>query len=134
MEDPENLKDHQREKLAWIATTSPKLHRANLLKEGLRLVFQMTHENAVVALQKWLVWARRCQIPAFIELAAKITRHRDSILAAVEHNLSNALIESTNTKLRLLTRMAFGYKNPEALISLAMLGLGSPRPTLPGRK
>lgn len=132
--NPENLKDHQREKLAWIATTSPKLHRAYLLKEGLRLIFQMTHEHAVVALQRWLVWARRCQIPAFIELAAKITRHRDSILAAIEHNLSNALIESTNTKLRLLTRMAFGYKNPEALISLAMLSLGSPQPALPGRK
>jgi transposase len=92
------------------------------------------HEHAVAALQRWLVWARRCQIPAFIELAAKITRHRDSILAAIEHNLSNALIESTNTKQRLLTRMAFGYKNPEALISLAMLSLGSPRPALPGRK
>ena len=65
--NPENLKDHQREKLAWIATTSPKLHRAYLLKEGLRLIFQMTHEHAVVALQRWLVWARRCQIPAFID-------------------------------------------------------------------
>jgi len=57
--------------------------RAYLLKEGLRLIFQMTHEHAVVALQRWLVWARRCQIPAFIELAAKITRHRDSILVCV---------------------------------------------------
>ncbi|MGB8019610.1 MAG: transposase, partial [Candidatus Nanopelagicales bacterium] len=131
--NPENLKDHQREKLDWIAKTSPTLHRAYLLKEGLRLIFQMTHDDAVVALQKWLIWARRCRIRAFIDLAAKITRHRDSILAAIEHDLSNALIESTNTKLRLLTRMAFGYKKPEALIALAMLTLGGPRPTLPGR-
>lgn len=118
--NPENLKDHQRQRLDWIAKTSPKLHRAYLLKEGLRLIFQMTYDDAVVALGKWLIWARRCQIPAFDELDAKITRHADSILAAIEHNLSNALIESTNTKLRLLTRMAFGYKKPEALIALAL--------------
>jgi transposase len=131
--NPDNLTEHQKEKLDWIAVTSPKLHRAYMLKEGLRLIFQMTHEQAVTALQKWLVWARRCQIPAFIELAAKITRHRESILASIEHNLSNALIESTNTKLRVLTRMAFGYRKPEALIALAMLSLGGPKPTLPGR-
>jgi transposase len=56
------------------------------------------------------------------------------ILAAIEHSLSNGLIESTNTKIRLITRIAFGFKSPEALIALAMLGLGGHRPALPGRK
>jgi transposase len=56
------------------------------------------------------------------------------ILAAIEHNLSNGLIESTNTKIRLITRMAFGFKSPEALIALALLSLGCHRPVLPGRK
>jgi transposase len=32
--NPENLTEHQTQRLAWIATTSPKLHRAYLLKEG----------------------------------------------------------------------------------------------------
>ena len=52
---------------------------------------------------------------------------------AIEHGLSNGLIESTNTKIRLLTRIAFGFTNPDALIALAMLSLGGHRPTLPGR-
>ncbi len=56
------------------------------------------------------------------------------ILAAIEHNLSNGLIESTNTKIRLITRMAFGFKSPQALIAVALLSLGGHRPTLPGRK
>ncbi len=47
--------------------------------------------------------------------------------------MSNALVESTNTKIRLLTRIAFGFKSPEALIALAMLSLGGHRPQLPGR-
>ena len=40
---------------------------------------------------------------------------------------------SLNTKIRLLTRIAFGFKNPHALIALAMLSLGGYRPALPGR-
>ena len=47
--------------------------------------------------------------------------------------MSNGLIESTNTKIRLLTRVGFGFKNPESLIALAMLALGGYRPPLPGR-
>ena len=52
--NPANLTEHQTQRLAWIATTSPKLHRAYLLKEGLRLIFQMGYDDAVVALDKWL--------------------------------------------------------------------------------
>lgn len=34
----------------------------------------------------------------------------------------------------LITRIAFGFKSPEALIAIAMLSLGGHRPALPGRK
>jgi hypothetical protein len=43
----------------------------------------------------------------------------------------NALVESTNTKIRVLTRVAFGFADPQALIALAMLSLGGGRPALP---
>jgi Transposase len=46
---------------------------------------------------------------------------------------SNALVESTNTKLRLLTRVAYGFKQPEHLIALALLDRGGYCPPLPGR-
>ena len=79
-------------------------------------------------------WARRCRIPSFVKLQKNIVKHRGRILAAMEHNLSNALIESTNAKIRLITKMAFGFKSPEALIALALLSLGGHRPSLPGRR
>ena len=132
--NPENLSQNQRIKLAWIAATDPRLYRAYLLKEGLRLIFTMPYAAAVEALQRWISWARRCRIPSFVKLQKSIVKHRARILAAIEHNLSNALIESTNTKIRLITRMAFGFKSPEALIALALLSLGGHRPVLPGRK
>ena len=60
-------------------------------------------------------------------------KHKARILAAIEHNLSNGLIESTNTKIRLITRIAFGFKSPEALIALALLSPGGHRAAL-GKK
>jgi hypothetical protein len=55
--------------------------------------------------------------------------HRGAIEATLAHGLSNGLTESTNTKIRLLTRIAFGFARPEALIVLAMLALGGHYPT-----
>ena len=131
--NPENLTEHQTAKLTWIAKTDPRLHRAYLLKEGLRTVFKLKGQAGKDALDRWISWARRCRIPAFVKLQRTIIRHRPQIDAALDSGLSNALIESTNTKIRLLTRIAFGFKNPDALIALAMLALGGHRPTLPGR-
>jgi transposase len=131
--NPEDLTEGQREKLAWIAKTDPRLHRAYLLKEGLRHVFKVKGEAGKEALDRWILWARRCRIPAFVELQRRIVKHRAAIDAALEHGLSQGLIESTNTKIRLLTRIAFGFRSAEALIALAMLALGGHRPVLPGR-
>ncbi len=132
--NPENLTTRQQAKLEWVAKTDPRLHRAYLLKEGLRLVFRLPYAEAVEALEVWIGWARRCRIPAFVELQKRIVKHRPSILAAIEHGLSNGRIESVNTKIRLITRVSFGFRSPEALIALAMLNLGGHRPALPGRK
>jgi transposase len=43
--NPEDLTAHQQAKLDWIATTSPRLHRAYLLKEGLRFPFKIRGED-----------------------------------------------------------------------------------------
>lgn len=131
--NPENLTEKQRAKLEWIVIADPRLYRAYLLKEALRLVFKFPPGQAPAALDRWIGWARRSRIPAFVELQRRITRHRDRILAAIEHHMSNGPVESVNTKIRLLTRLAFGYKHPESLIALAMLALGPHRPALPGR-
>ena len=91
-------------------------------------------DEATEALDKWISWARRSRIDAFVKLQRSIVAHRDAILASIEHGLSNGRIESMNTKIRLITRIAFGFASPDALIALAMLSLGGHRPALPGRK
>ena len=131
--NPGDLTDNQRAQLDWIAKIDPRLHRAYLLKEGLRFVFAVKGDAGKHALDRWLSWARRSRMPAFVELARKIVKHRVAIDHALDSGLSNALIESTNTKIRLLTRIAFGFHGPEPLIALALLALGNQPPALPGR-
>jgi transposase len=131
--NPEDLTARQEAKLAWIAATNSRLYRAYLLKEQLRAVFAIKGVRALVMLDAWLGWAARCRIDAFVELGRRIRKNLAGIEAALIHNLSNALIESTNTKIRLLTRMAFGFRSPEALVALALLDRGGYCPPLPGR-
>lgn len=131
--NPQNLTVRQRAQLDWIAKTDPRLWRAYLLKEALRYVFAVKGEAGREALDQWISWARRSRLPAFVDLQRRIVKHRAAIDAALDSGLSNALIESTNTKIRLLTRVAFGFHSPDPLIALALLALGGHAPSLPGR-
>jgi transposase len=132
--NPEDLTERQEAKLAWIATVNTRLYRAYLLKEQLRAIIRIKGRRGLKMLDAWLAWASRCRIGAFVELGRKIRKNRPGIEAALTHDLSNALIESTNTKLRVLHRMAFGFKKPEHLIALALLDRGGYCPPLPGRQ
>lgn len=134
LKNPEDLTEAQQVKLHWITLTDPVLHSAYLLKEGLRVIFRLPLQEATQALDNWIEWARTAGIRLFVTLARRIARHRESILAAIEHHMSNGRVESINGKIRLITRIAYGFASPQALIALAMLRLGGHRPTLPGRE
>jgi transposase len=129
--NPDSLTDDEHARLAYIAATHPRLHRAWALKEGLRTIFRLTGEPALHALTSWLRWAQRSQIPPFIRLAQRIRNYWTPIAATLQHGLTNALVESFNTKIRLIARRAFGFHNVHALIGLAQLSLGGHRPHLP---
>jgi transposase len=129
--NPENLTDRQAIKLATIQQTNARLYRAYLLKEQLRQIYRLPAAAAERLLDRWLMWARRCRLPAFVKLARTIREQRDGILAAIRHGLSNARIEQVNTQIRLIARRAFGFHSPQALIALAMLKLADLCPPLP---
>ena len=89
---------------------------------------------ALKALDRWIGWARRCRIDSFVDLQRRIRRHYTAIRAALTTGMSNGLIESTNTKTRLIIHRGFGFHTADAIIALVMLTLAGPRPTLPGRQ
>jgi transposase len=133
LKNPENLNDTQREKLATVAAVNAPLFRAYLLKEQLRLVFKLRGEQGLALLRGWLAWAQRARLPEFRDVASTIKHNFEGIAATLRYGLSNARVESLNTRMQLLTRLAFGFHSAHALIAMAMLKLGGMCPPLPGR-
>jgi len=132
--NPEDLTPAQRESLGWIPKINNDLYRAYLLKEALRVVFHApTLAQSISRLDAWVRWARRSQLRPFQALARSIVTYYDRIAATIRHRISNALVEARNTQIRLLTRLAHGFKSAAALIGLSMLKLAGLCPQLPGR-
>jgi transposase len=129
--NPDRLSERQAAQLADIQHTNKPLYRAYLLKEQLRQIYRLPADAAIALLDGWIKWARRCRLAPFVRLARTITEQRAGILAAIEHGLSNARVEQVNTQIRLITRRAFGFHTPDALIALATLTPAGLCPSLP---
>lgn len=82
-------------------------------------------------LQDWIPMAAGSRLAPFKRLATSVEKHRAAISAALMHGLSNARLEGVNTKLKLLTRLAYGFHSHKPLIALAMMKLGGLCPPLP---
>ena len=132
--NPGDLTGRQRHQLDWIAKTDPRLWRAYLLKEGLRYVFAVKGDEGKAGARPMDRAGRAAPgSPRSCNSNAASSRTAHAIDAALDTGLSQGLVESTNTKIRLLTRIAFGFHGHQPLIALAMLALGSHPPRLPGR-
>ena len=133
LKNPENLSASQKGQLKFLTKANLRLYRAYLLKEGLRLALKAGSDEISEALTKWMGWVQRCRIPAFRELRLKIKRHFKAIVATATHGLSNARIEATNNKIKLIIRRAYGFRNMDNMIAMIMLSCSSVHPSLPGR-
>jgi transposase len=131
--NPEDLSPLQRGTLAGLAHTNRGLYRGWLIKEQLRAVFQTKGARGRQLLAGVISWAERSRLDPFVELAATLRRYRPLIHNTLDHGLSNARSEATNTHLRVLTRRSYGFHSPEALIAMALLTRGGLCPDLPGR-
>jgi transposase len=131
--NPEDLTDRQKTRLDWIAATNTPLYHAYLLKEQLRQVFAPGGAERIARLDLWLDTAADSGLAPFTDLARRMHRYRNDIANTLTHRLSNARVEAINTKIRLLTRIAFGFKSVNALIALVRLHLCGYDLNLPGR-
>lgn len=68
-----------------------------------------------------------------VTLARTIRARRGDIANALTFQLTNARVESLNTKIRLLIRRAYGFRSVEALKAMIQLCLAGYTRPLPGR-
>lgn len=131
VKNPEDLTRKQKRKLRAIEEDNRRLFKSYLMKEQLRDIFKTKGTLATYMLDAWLGWVGHSKNEPFKKVARAIRDNRDGIDAALVYGLSNARLEASNTKLKLLTRMAFGFHSHAPLIALAMLKLGGLCPPLP---
>ncbi|GAA3649312.1 hypothetical protein GCM10022237_06220 [Nocardioides ginsengisoli] len=115
----------------------PGLYRAYLLKEGLRTVFKLPADQAPKRSTDGSPGhadSASNRFESFVRLQRRIVHYGAEILSSIEHGLSNRLVESVNTKIRLIVRMAFGFAGPTPSSHSRCSILGGHRPTLPGRR
>lgn len=119
---PEHLSEKQQLRVNLIASQNPRLYRAYLLKEQLRLLLKLTKvDEAEGELKRWLWKASHSRIPAFKELYQKIKRHKTHILNTIRYGMSNARIEATNNKIKLIIRKAYGFRNIQNMLDMVYL-------------
>lgn len=132
---PENLTEKQQLLIEMIAENNNRLYRAYRMKERLRLILKIKDvDEANDALNKWLQWASHSRIPAFKELYKKIKRHKEHIMNTIKLGMSNARIEATNNKIKLIVRKAYGFRNIQNMLDMVYLVCSDLRVPLPNRK
>ncbi|MEA2233686.1 MAG: transposase [Solirubrobacteraceae bacterium] len=108
--------------LGEVAHANKAMFRAFLMKEELRLLYQLADPTLAPAhLDAWLAWASRSRLRPFVKLARTIRRHRDGILAAIRLGLSNGRLEGLNSRIRLISHRSFGFHSAPPLIALVYL-------------
>ena len=132
---PEHLTEKQELRIQMIATNNDRLYRAYRMKETLRLLLKSKDvDEAEESLKRWLWWASHSRIPAFKVLYEKIKRHKEHILNAIRLGMSNARIEATNNKIKLIIRKAYGFRNIQNMLDMVYLVCSDLRVPLPNRK
>lgn len=131
----ERLPDDKRALINTLRRSRHRLFRAWELKEMLRDLYRnINPTDARDYLKHWCTTAKRSKIPAFIQLAKKITNHFEGIIAAIRLGITNALAESINAKIRLINARGYGHHSPEALTSMIYLCLGGIPIALPTQR
>jgi transposase len=119
---PEKQSIDQLALLGEVQQANRALYRGFLLKEELRLLYQLEDPTLAPAhLDAWLAWASRSRLRPFVRLARTIRNHRDGVLAAIHLGLSNGRLEGLNSRIRLISHRSFGFHSAAPLIALIYL-------------
>jgi transposase len=122
LKSPDKQSVRQLALLGEVARANEPMFRAFLLKEELRLLYQLEDPALAPAhLDAWLAWASRSRLAPFVRVARTIRRHRQGILAAIRLGLSNGRLEGLNSRIRLISHRSFGFHSAAPLISLVYL-------------
>jgi transposase len=134
LKNPENLDDDrdERRRLENALRLNQPLATAYYLKEDLRQIWlQPNKRTAGRVLRDWLARARVSGIRMLEQFADTLDEHQSGILAYYDYPISTGPLEGTNTKIQLIKRQAYGFRDSE-FFKLKILGLHETKHALVG--
>ena len=81
-----------------------------------------------------MVYQPVCEIFEDSHKYQKIKRHKTHILNTIRYGMSNARIEATNNKIKLIIRKAYGFRNIQNMLDMVYLVCSDIRIPFPNRK
>ncbi len=116
LKNPENLDNTRNEaqRLAQALKINQPLATAYYMKEDLRRAWDLQNkQQARRHLCDWIYRAERSGIRMLMKFAKTIAIHLEEILNYYDYPISTAPLEGTNTKIRVLQRQAYGFRDME---------------------
>lgn len=121
--DKDKFDDCAKNRLENILQTNEPLYKAYYLKEDLDQIWtQPNKEEAEKQLQYWGKRAQESKLLPMIKVANMLLSKRTGILAWYDCKVTNAILEGTNNKIKILKRKAYGYRDDE-YFKLLLLGM-----------
>ena len=122
LKNPWNLTRPESQKLSELQRTNGPIYRAYLLKESFQEIYDAPNATKADKLfSAWYAWARRSRLEPLRKFAATIDRYWPAVRRFLEVKLTNALVEGTNSKIRMISHRAFGFHSAAALIAMIYL-------------
>jgi transposase len=134
LKNPENLdaKKKEPQRLERALQLNEPLAKAYYLKEELRQVWYQENKQAGrQAVEDWLTSARASGVRMLEQFADTLEAHQEGILNYYDYPISTGPLEGTNTKIKLLQRQAYGFRDHE-FFKLKILGLHETKHALVG--
>lgn len=106
------LKRDERIRLRELLAANRRLWVVYVLKDALKQLWRYTYRAAAErAWRAWYGWAVRSRITALAAFARRLKAKLPGILAHCRHPLHTSVLEGINNKIKVLKRMAYGFRN-----------------------
>lgn len=123
MKGKEHLNEKEKNKLKLLLTEYPDLRVYYFIKEGLRELYTKPDKPTATKFFNDLISTMYHQREkGCSDWAKTLERHHDAILNYFDFRITNAYTEGVHTKMKLIKRQGFGYKNKEIYLRKLVLG------------
>lgn len=115
VKNADDLTEEEQAKLEGMFVVTPALKRLHALKEGFRAVFETAPDRPTAA-ERLTAWVQEVEQSGVAGLAKFVTTLRnwwEVILNYFADRLSSGVVEGLNNKLKVIKRLAYGYRNFE---------------------